>query len=112
MDVLAMILAGIGALILIASGIWYLVITFQKGVWWGLGNLFVPFVGIVFLVIHFRDAWRPFAANIVGIILLGASAAVYLPAHPELLDEKAMAEAAGSNGAQSTPYKPASTDDR
>lgn len=84
MDVLALILFTVGLLASAAGGIWYLVAAFKKGTLWGLGNLFVPFVGLAFLVVHPREAWKPFAVNLAGLVLIGGAAALYIPAHPEM----------------------------
>jgi len=84
MDILAMVLFGIGALVCAGSGIWYLIVTFQKSVLWGVANLFIPFAGLAFLIKHFQEAWKPCLLSGIGAIMVGVSAAIFIPAHPEL----------------------------
>jgi len=88
MDILGITLAGIGVLLASAGGIWFMITTFKKGLLWGLGNLFVPFVSLAFLCTHFKDAWKPSLINLVGAIMIGAGLAVFIPAHPELFKDQ------------------------
>lgn len=47
-----MILLAVGFIISVVAGIWFLVVAFKQSVLWGLGCLFVPFVSLIFLIIH------------------------------------------------------------
>jgi hypothetical protein len=59
----------IGLLIGLVGTIWFLVIAFKESVLWGLGCLFLPFVSLIFLIMHFGKSWRPLALHVLGIVL-------------------------------------------
>jgi len=69
-------LAVAGLVLLVIGEIWLVVNAFQTGILWGLGVLLVPCVSLVFLVLHFGRAWKPFLLVIVGAALLGAGGGV------------------------------------
>ena len=48
MEILGMILVGIGGITVLVGSIWFLVVTFQESLLWGLGCMFVPFVSLIF----------------------------------------------------------------
>ena len=56
-----------GLLVAVVSSISFLVGAFRVGVWWGLGCLFVAPVSLVFIVMHWKVAKRPFLVNLAGI---------------------------------------------
>lgn|GEM_PF-2371145 len=60
------LLAG-GILIALVSSISFVVGAFRVGVWWGLGCLFVAPVSLVFTVVHWKVAKRPFLVNLAGV---------------------------------------------
>jgi len=62
----AMILFLVGVGVTLIGGVWFLQAAFTKSVWWGLACLFIPFVGVVFLVWHFRAALIPSATALLG----------------------------------------------
>ncbi|MDF3059508.1 MAG: hypothetical protein K0R17_3723 [Rariglobus sp.] len=81
MEVLSIALVAIGAIIALIFGIQLIIVAFQTSVLWGLGYLFVPFVALIFLIMHWSDAKKPFLRSliaipfyVVGIILAPASA--------------------------------------
>ena len=52
---------------------------FQQSIWWGLGYLFVPFVGLFYIVMFWDDVKKPFLyslacapALMIGMVLAGA----------------------------------------
>jgi len=68
-----------GMLIALVASIGYLVAAFRVGFWWGLGCLFVAPVSLLFLILHWNVARKPFfislggvAAAFVGYFVLGA----------------------------------------
>lgn len=91
MDIVAGILGFVGFLAMAVGGIWLMVAAFRKSVLWGLGYLFVPFVGLVFLIIECKNVWKPFAINVVGALVVGGALAIFIPTHPELFDESTTA---------------------
>jgi hypothetical protein len=59
------------ALLLLAIGhIWTVIVCFQTGMLWGLGSLFVPFVGWIFCVLNIREMWKPLLISLAGAVLL------------------------------------------
>ena len=67
-------LMGIGAIIAVIAGIWFLVVAFSESVLWGLGCLLIPFVSLIFLIMHWDKAGKPFLVNVLGFaLILGGS---------------------------------------
>ena len=69
MTVVSMILSAAGGLIGLIAAIWFLVKAFQESVWWGLGCLFIAPVGLVFLIMHWDVAKKPFLVSVVAGVL-------------------------------------------
>ena len=76
MEVLGTILFGIGAIISIVGGIWFIVVAFQESLLWGLGCMVIPFVSLIFLVMHWEEARKPFFVQLIAIIPLFAAASM------------------------------------
>jgi hypothetical protein len=62
-------------------GVILLVKAFQTSVLWGLGYIFVPFVSLIFVVLHWQETKKPFlyllagsAIMVVGLVLGGSAA--------------------------------------
>ena len=79
MDVIGTIIIIIGVIVMIVGGIMLLIVAFKESIWWGLGSIFVPFVAIVFLIMHWQKAKKSFfiwlagcAVYIVGMVLGGS----------------------------------------
>lgn len=78
MAIVGFILMAIGGIICLIYGIILLIKAFQESILWGLGYLFIPFVGLVFIFMHWDDCKSPFfriligtAIYVVGILLSG-----------------------------------------
>lgn len=69
----AIILIGLGLLLLLIGGIWAIVVAFQRSVVWGLCYLFVPFAALVFLFVAWVEARRAFYTQVAGIALIFAT---------------------------------------
>ncbi len=67
MAVLGTIVMVPGYIVMVVGSIWFLVAAFQTSIGWGLGSLFIPFVNIVFLILHWDVAKRPFLTQLLGI---------------------------------------------
>lgn len=65
------ILLGIGFLIMLIGNIMFLVAGFRMHVGWGLALLFLPFAGLLFLILHWDEAKRPFLIGLLGFLLSG-----------------------------------------
>ena len=60
----------LGVILLLIGNIWILVLAFKTGIWWGLGSLFIPLVGLLFTLLNLRDTWKPLLIEIVGAIVI------------------------------------------
>lgn len=76
MEALGGILIIIGSLIALVYGIILLVKAFQVSIWWGLAYLLIPFAALVFIIVHWEIAKKPFLMSllsfpfiIIGLIL-------------------------------------------
>lgn len=59
----------IGFLIGLFFGIKILIIAFRKSVVWGLASLFIPFVALVFVIMHWDETKKPFLCSLLAIPL-------------------------------------------
>jgi hypothetical protein len=75
--ILSITLMVIGFILSLIGGIWFLVEAFRTTVWWGLGCLFISIVELIFLIIHWDRAAKPFGLSVLGgvILFVGAFAA-------------------------------------
>ena len=78
MEALIMILWIVGSIVSLIGAIWFLIAAFRQSILWGLGCIFVPFVSLIFLIVHWRDAAKPFGVSLLGSIII-AVAAVIMP---------------------------------
>ena len=76
---MAITLLLVGGLIAFVGAIWMLVVAFRTSVLWGLGCLIVPFVSLIFLVLYWSDAKKPFLYQVLGAILMGVGFAMGPP---------------------------------
>ncbi len=53
---------------MLVGSIWLLVTAFQESILWGLGTLLVPFVGIIFVIMHWDAAKKPFLIWAAGFV--------------------------------------------
>ncbi len=67
--IVGMALAVIGGLLALIFGIILLIKAFQTHVLWGLGYLFVPFVGLVFVIKYWDDTKSAFLKTLLGSVL-------------------------------------------
>ena len=68
----ALLFVALGLLALVIGGVWALVQAFRESILWGLGCILFSPVALVFLVLHWAEAKRPFFLQLAGLILLGA----------------------------------------
>ena len=67
-----MILLGLGLLLAVVGGVWGIVVAFKRSLLWGLCYSFVPFAALVFYVVAWAEAKRPFLVNLGGVLLICA----------------------------------------
>lgn len=83
MEMVGMLLMGVGAIVSLIFGVIILIKAFQTSILWGLGSLFIPFVILAFVIMHWADTKKPFlyavggwVLMLVGGVLGGASSAM------------------------------------
>jgi FtsH-binding integral membrane protein len=67
MEILSIILICIGVIIGLVFGIQLLILAFRTSIWWGLGYIFVPLVGLIFVIVHWSEAKKPFLLSLLSI---------------------------------------------
>lgn len=67
---LSMILLVSGLVVFLIGSTWYLTTTFRVGVLWGLSCMFLPFVSIIFLFLHWKVAAKPFFISMLGVAIV------------------------------------------
>ena len=70
MEVLAMLLIVVGIIGSLIGGIWFLVVAFQESVLWGLGCLLFTPVALIFLIMHWDEAGKPFLVQFAAAVPL------------------------------------------
>lgn len=70
MEMVGQFLALFGILLYVVGGIWLLFAAFQEGILWGLGTLCVPFVGLIFVILHWNKGGTPFLVTIGGFLVM------------------------------------------
>lgn len=80
MATLGTIIMALGAIGALVFWIQILIVAFKKHIGWGLGSLFIPLVGLVFVFMHWKETKTPFlrtlicaAVQIVGMVISGYS---------------------------------------
>lgn len=71
-----MIIMVIGGIIALVGNITFIVRMFQTSVVWGLAGLFIPFVSLIWLVMHLDKGGKPFLMALGGAVLMGMGAAM------------------------------------
>ncbi len=67
MAIVGIILVGIGVIIGLVFGIQLLIKAFNVSVLWGLGSIFVPFVGLIFVIMNWEQTKSPFLKSLIAI---------------------------------------------
>ena len=68
MEILAMLLMVAGLIGVFVGWIWFLVVAFQESILWGLGCLIFPIFSLVFVVMHWDKANRPFLLQLASVV--------------------------------------------
>ena len=74
MAILGIIFIVIGVIIGLFFGIQILILAFKESPIWGLGFIFVPFVSLIFVIMHWDKTKSPFLRGLIAIpfYLIGA----------------------------------------
>jgi hypothetical protein len=70
MQTLATVAVILGYVLCLVGAIWLLIEAFKQSILWGLGSLFLPFVSIIFTVVHWQVARRPFFLWLKGFAVI------------------------------------------
>ncbi len=70
MEIIGAISLIIGVIISVIYGIILLIRAFEAGILWGLGYIFIPFVSLVFVIVHWEEAKSPFLKGLLAIPFL------------------------------------------
>ena len=70
---LGLLIALFGLLVISVCSIWFIIETFSESILWGLACLIIPFASLVFLVLHWDRAGKPFLYSLAGtgVVLFG-----------------------------------------
>ena len=60
----------LGVIISLVGGIWILINAFKTSILWGLGSLFIPFVSLIFAIMHWEQNKKPFLICVAGFVVL------------------------------------------
>jgi hypothetical protein len=85
MQVLGALSMWAGLLVMLAGGIFFIIAAFRQSILWGLGVLFVPLVPLIFLIVEWQSAKRPFFWQLWGLALV-ALGVFALSAHLPYVD--------------------------
>ncbi len=70
MEIIGLLIMIVGGIIMFGGGIWFIVETFRSGILWGLACLFIPFVGLIWLITHWENGKAPFGTYLLGFLLM------------------------------------------
>ena len=73
-DTLGSVAVWAGCLLALVGAVTFIIGAFRESILWGLGVLFVPFVSLIYLILCWPTAKRPFFWQLTGIalVILGA----------------------------------------
>ena len=70
MAVLGGLVMVVGGILVLVGGVWLLVEAFMESIWWGLAYVFIPFASLLFLILHWERAGKPFLISLGGGALI------------------------------------------
>ena len=70
MELIAMIFLLVGGIISLVGSIWFLIVAFKESILWGVGCFLIPFVSLIFLIMHIDKAGKPFGVSLLGTVIL------------------------------------------
>ena len=76
MGTVALGLFVVGIVTMTGAGLLLLIKAFQTSVLWGLGYIFVPFVSLIFVILHWQDTKKPFLYLMAGLVIFAVGAAL------------------------------------
>jgi hypothetical protein len=79
MNAIGMILSLVGGVVGLVGFIWLVVVAFKESILWGIGCLLVPCVGIVFAIMNWEKAKKPFLIGLGGSLLASVGSFLMKP---------------------------------
>jgi hypothetical protein len=76
MEAVGILIMAVGGIAAFVGGIWMLIEAFKTSVMWGLGYLFIPFVSLIWLVMHWDRGRQPFLIQLGGGLVAVAGMAM------------------------------------
>lgn len=70
------ILMGLGIIVAFVGGIMLLIEAFRESVLWGIGSLLIGPVSLIFVILHWDVAKKPFFIQLVGLAVMLAGVAL------------------------------------
>lgn len=70
MQIVCLVLFAVGGITAFFGSIIFLIAAFRQSVLWGLGCLLIPFVSLVFLVLHWAEAKKGFFIQLTGLAVI------------------------------------------
>lgn len=67
MATIGTIITFVAAIAALIFWIQILIVAFKKHIGWGLASLFIPFVGLVFVFMHWNETKTPFIRSLICI---------------------------------------------
>jgi len=71
MMLIGYIILVLGLVLALYGEVRFLVVAYNRSLWWFFGCLFVPFVSWFFLFFNLKAAIRPFALSVAGLLAAG-----------------------------------------
>jgi hypothetical protein len=70
MSMILLLVLVVGMVLAFAGGLWLLIVAFRQSILWGLAYMFVPFAALVFIIVHWQEAKKPFLVLLLGLALM------------------------------------------
>jgi hypothetical protein len=70
MEIAGRILIGLGLIIYFVGSILFLIAEFRESFWWLLWGFICPIVNLVFLCVHFYEAWPSVKICFIGLLII------------------------------------------
>ena len=67
-------LMALGVIVCLYGQVRFLVVAYNRNLWWFFGCLFVPLVDWIFFFLNLKATIKPFALSLLGLLLAGLGA--------------------------------------
>ena len=92
MDRFGVVLVLLGGFIALLAQLWVLIAAFKKDIVWGLVVLLLPFVSLIFIVVHFGEMKWPVLMYVIGLVMAMSGVGIIRPMSQRLREETAAQE--------------------